>query len=266
MSLSPELPFKIEVPVEFFEKAGAKGKERRIRGIISTEHRDKQGEIVLQRGLEFDDFLTNGWFNDNHSKDTAGVLGYPETISPTLHKGKKATAVEGYLLAGQEGKTIDADKIWDLGKALQETDRKLGFSIEGKVLRRVGENGKTIAKARVTNVAITNCPVNIETGMDVLVKSMMALEGNQEAIDTLKALTAGAAITAPATAEPGDGYALRTESMVTGPGSAPKKKKKKRKRTLSKAEAIEVIHDRYPTLSDAQAEKVWQWAKTRSSR
>lgn len=256
----PEIPFKFDVPVEVFEKAGEPGKERRIGGIISTEHKDKQGEVVLQRGLDFSDFLTNGWFNDNHSRDTAGVVGYPQAVRRTSHNGKPATYVEGYLLQGgdDDEKKLQADRIWNLANALQKTDRRLGFSIEGKVLRRSGPDGKVIARARVTNVAVTNCPVNTESGLDVLAKSMMALEGDADSIDALKALTAGAAVSAPAEPTPGDGFALRTEALD-------KKKKRKRKRKMVvKSEAIKFILSRHPGLSASDAERIWQHAKKRS--
>ena len=257
--LSPEIPFKIDIPVEVFEKAGEKGKERRIGGIISTEHKDKQGEVVLQRGLDFNDFLRNGWFNDNHSRDTAGVVGYPlsDAIRRTIHKGKPATYVEGYLLQGTE----QADRLWSLANALQKTDRRLGFSIEGKVLRRAGPDGKVIAQARVSNVAVTNCPVNTDSGLDVLAKSMMAIEGDQQAIDALKALAAGQAITPPPIPTSGDGFALRTESLEGGPK---KKKRKKRKRVVTKSEGVAFIRRRHPGLSAEEAETIWQYAKKRS--
>jgi len=256
---SPEIPFRIEIPVEVFEKAGEKGKERRIGGIISTEHKDKQGEVVLQRGLDFADFLKNGWFNDNHSRDTAGIVGYPvaDGVRQTIHNGKPATYVEGYLLQG----TDQADRIWGLANALQKTDRRLGFSIEGKVLRRSGPTGKVIAQARVSNVAITNCPVNTDSGLDVLAKSMMALEGDPLAIEALKALAAGQAITPPSTPTPGDGFALRTESLEGGP-----KKKKKKRGAVTKSEAIAFIRRRHPGLSAGDAERIWQFAKKRSDR
>ena len=52
--------------LEVFEK-GTGDKRIKLRGIISTEHRDRQGEVILQRGLDFRPFLDYGWFNDNHS-------------------------------------------------------------------------------------------------------------------------------------------------------------------------------------------------------
>jgi len=191
------MPFHFEVPISFFEKADApKGQTRRVGGIISTENPDRQGEIVLQKGLDFTDFVKNGWFNDNHSKDTDGVVGYPEEVQyfkkgDTLPDNTKAPSnghwAEGYLLAGHDR----ADRLWSLGKALSGTGRRLGYSVEGNIHRRIGPKtvfkksakgdsgswvGNTIAKATVRNVAITNCPVNTDTGLSILAKSLQASE------------------------------------------------------------------------------------------
>lgn len=255
-----EIPFQIDFPIEVWEKAGAEaGKERRIGGIISTEHKDKQGEVVLQRGLDFSDFLRNGWLNDNHSRETTGVVGYPSKVENRRHNGKAATYMEGYLIPGYD----KSDEIWRLAQSLQKTNRRLGFSIEGKVQERTGADGKTIAAAHVSNVAITNCPVNTVTGLEIVAKSMMALESSA------KSLEAGSAISVPAVATPGDGFALRTESLERSPtdtaGRAKKKKKKRKK--LSKAEGLALIQRRHPGLSERAANAILMFAKrTRSSR
>lgn len=189
------LPFQFEVPVTFFEKAEAEpGKRRRIGGIISTEAPDRQNETVLADALVLDDFLKSGWFNDNHSRDTDGIVGYPEATrkfrkGETLPNGEKAKHAghwaEGYMLG-----TERANKIWELGKALQGTGRRLGFSVEGKILARTGPKtivkkgddgqpqwvGERIAKAVVRNVAITNCPVNTDTGLELLTKGLEAFQ------------------------------------------------------------------------------------------
>ena len=81
-----EIPFKFEIPFEVFHKAGEKGKERRIGGMVSTDKRDRQGEVVLNRGLDFSEFVHNGWFNDNHSKETTGIVGYPIKIERRSYK------------------------------------------------------------------------------------------------------------------------------------------------------------------------------------
>ena len=190
------LPFQFEVPVTFFEKGEAgDGKRRRIGGIVSTEAPDRQNETVLADALVFDDFLKAGWFNDNHSRETDGIVGYPEATrkfkkGETLPNGEKAKHAghwaEGYMLS-----TDRANRLWDLGKALQGTGRRLGFSVEGKILARTGPKtivkkgedgqpqwvGERIAKAIVRNIAVTSCPVNTDTGLEILTKSLEAFKG-----------------------------------------------------------------------------------------
>lgn len=160
-----EVPFQLEGRTVFFEKSDADpGKRRRIAGIISTEARDRQKEIIIQKGLDFEPFLTYGWLNDNHSKATDGVVGYPEKVQQfqkgdVLPNGKIAdthcTWMEGYLIEG----TSRADSIWELGQALSKSggSRSLGFSIEGTILKRIGPGKRVVAKAAVQNCAVTNC-------------------------------------------------------------------------------------------------------------
>ena len=84
-----EFRFHIAID-EVFEKADDGDEKRmRIAGVISTDARDKQGERILQDGLDFDDFLRDGWFNDNHAKDTTGIVGYP-TQSTSLRRGTRS--------------------------------------------------------------------------------------------------------------------------------------------------------------------------------
>lgn len=258
--LSGQIPFHFEFPFEVWEKAGAEpGKQRRIGGVISTEDKDRQGEVVLQRGLDFSEFLSHGWFNDNHSKETTGIVGYPEKVEKRVINGRPSHYVEGYLLPDFPR----ANEIWKLAQALQKTNRRLGFSIEGSVLRRDGLEGKTVAKAKVRNVAVTNCPVNTSTGLEILAKSLMALEvegdakkgcwageaccGKCERDDAEKALAAGQAVTDPGPSA-GQGFALRTESMERLP------------KRLTKAEAIRFLQSRYRGLSKADAERIYRHA------
>lgn len=262
-----EIPFKVQLPFEVWEKSGPEqGKRRRIGGIISTDKTDRQGEIVLQRGLDFSDFLKNGWFNDNHSKDTSDILGFPEKVRQVKHRGRTAHYVEGYLLDNYD----KADRIWNLAQALQKTNRRLGFSIEGSVVERT-HDGKTIAKAKVRNVAITNCPVNDDTGLECLAKAMIAVEHGlyksepdrlakiEADLDEIKrALTAGQAISNPGTA-PGQGFPLRTESME------PQPKKRRRRRKLTKSEAIKFLHWKYPGMTLAKAERILSYVAARQA-
>ena len=195
-------PFHVFCTVAAFEKAGDEN-PMRIGGIVSTDELDQDDERILQNGLDFSDFLTKGWFNDNHGKKTGDVLGYP-TAARLVKKGERLPDAsiaknqgwwaEGYLLNTPEGR-----QIWNLAQALEKAPRKLGFSIEGSVVSRDPKNPRTIRKAKVRHVAITHCPVNVGTSMRALAK----------------ALSAGAAVTNPG-ASAGEGFPLRAESLEGG--------------------------------------------------
>lgn len=250
-----EKPFKFDMQVDFFEKSDADPKERRrIGGIASIETEDQDGEILLQRGLDFGPFLKGGWFNDNHGKKTSDILGYPDKNGVKyFKKGDKlpsgATAkapghwVEGYLIEGYE----PADKIWKLGKSLRSTDRKLGFSVEGKVIQRTGPQDKIVSKAMVRNVAVTHCPVNSDAQMDVLVKSLAEVEQSED--DLSKMLTVGtppadhAAPEGPKTGEDA-GQVLGEESLEDDEDDP-----KKNEKSLSDSEAIAHVRARMPGAS-----------------
>lgn len=200
--------FKVFAPVNAFEKAGGEH-PMRIGGICTTERLDRQGEKIVQKGLDFTTFLAEGWFNDNHGQSTTDVVGYPEDAryvqkGEQLPDGNVAEEpgwwVEGYL-TGAKG-----EQIWKLAHSLQKSPRRLGFSIEGSVMKREGKSGRTISKARVRNVAITHCPVAHGTHLVALAK----------------ALTAGAAVGSAdvSSGKPGDGGPLRPESLEGGPASS----------------------------------------------
>lgn len=263
------IPFEFSTPIAFFEKADApEGMKRRIGGLVSTESRDRQDEVVLQRGLDFSDFLRHGWYNDNHSKSTDGILGYPDRVQ-YIEKGSKlpdgsiASApghwAEGYLL-----ETEKAQKIWELGNALQKSGRRLGYSIEGTVEQRSGSDRKTIAKARVKNVAITNCPVNTDTRLEVLAKSIQAIEGSEpddlsRAYEAFyRALSMGPATpgVAPIGARTGAGAGrIIAPQSLEGSGAEGRSRKRARRR-LNKAEAIAWLHQRLPQASATELGRI----------
>jgi len=157
-----------------------------IQGILSTESRDADGEIVLQNGLDFSYFLRHGWFNDNHDQSTGSGLGFPTEIQRVEHQGKPATRVVGYLLPTARGR-----EVYELAKAAAAEGRPLGFSIEGGIMQRIGPDGKTVAKAIVRDAAIARHPKNIGTTLDVLAKALKSGEFPEEHFRKSSTVTAG---------------------------------------------------------------------------
>ena len=273
------LYFQVDGELAVFEKASAdEGKRRRIAGIISTETRDRQHEVVLQEGLDLAPFMNYGYFNDNHAKGIDGIVGYPEDVKQ-FKKGEElpngdlartnCTWAEGYLLEGSSR----ADEIWKTAQALNKTGgrRNLGFSIEGTVQKRTGADNKTVAKAAVTACAVTQCPVNTDTKMEVLAKSLMAVEKLPSYIEMLdKALSMGTGTGPIATegAQSGEGAGRvvaqqSLDSKVRPIGVEEDEKKKKKK--LSKSEAIAWAKERLPNASEEQISRFVNLVFTRAS-
>lgn len=171
--------FSFRLPVDIVKSEDGESEEEwRIGGYASTSTEDRQGDEIVQKGLDITDFVDYGWFNLDHRNDI--ILGYPDKNK--CHVDNKGFYVEGTLLKG-----IDAAKnLWQTAVELKRSGapRKLGFSVEGKVLKR-NALGK-IVKAKIYNVAITANPVNPTCTWDALVKSF-----TPEADDVDKALEAG---------------------------------------------------------------------------
>lgn len=161
--------FEFWVPMDVVKSKGSaeadKGTERWIQGIASTAHKDLQDENVTQRGIDFTYFLEHGYYNNDHKPGFENKVGQP-TVAKITSEG---LWTRGFLF--QNHKVADA--IWELAHALiaSNAKRKLGFSIQGKVLRRAG---KRILRCWVQDIAITAAPINTHTWLDV-VKSLSAV-------------------------------------------------------------------------------------------
>lgn len=189
------VPFEIDV-----EKSDASDKgERRIRGYASNSFKDRQDESILQSGLDISNFVNHGWFNYDH--DNSIILGYPDKSKTKIDS--KGLYVEGTLLRG-----VDiADRMWETAVALQKSNapRRLGFSVEGKILQK-SETGK-ILKALIYNCAITANPVNPTATWEAVIKSF-----TEDNFDISKACEAGYEFNMD---EENNGSCLKRESLDT---------------------------------------------------
>jgi len=138
---------------------------RWIEGIASTEDTDLQDEIVKKVGIDFSYFLKYGYYNNDHKPGFENKVGQPTEARIEA----RGLWTRGYLFKNHKV----ADAIWELANSLDssQSTRKLGFSIQGKVLRRAG---KTILKCWIQDIAITAAPINTNTWLDV-VKSLNEL-------------------------------------------------------------------------------------------
>jgi hypothetical protein len=165
------------VVVKGGKKDGADPSGKRwIQGVASTSAQDLQGEKVSQIGIDTSYFMKHGFFNDDHKQGPEFRVGEPTEAKLT----KNGLWVKGFLFRENER----ADKIWKFMNSLHASGstRKMGFSIEGKVIRRDGQH---IEKCWIQNIAVTAAPINTSTWADI-VKS---LSGNAE-----KSLVTGGAV------------------------------------------------------------------------
>lgn len=251
--------FRFFCPMVAFEKADeSEGKRKRIGGIISTDELDQQDEVLVQEGLNFDAFVDRGWFNDNHKSDSAvDIVGYPEAVTKykkgdTLPNGSVAEAnltwTEGYLV-GEKG-----DAIWRIANDLQGSGRHLGFSVEGQINKRTGPGDATVADATISQVAITACPVNQSTELEVLARSMAAFNKEQQA----KAFTVGtpppqsAAHPLPQP-EPNVPAPPGQVIFAQYPPMPRRRAQKKAKKSLNTEQALKWVHSALPGICDATA-------------
>ena len=160
--MSVESAFDFWVPIT---KAKTKedGSLRVIEGIASTPHIDLQNETVDQSGIDFKYFLNHGYFNWDHKPGSENKIGEPWECKVTPN----GLYVKGIIYKGKKV----ADNVWEHIQTLSsnsDSKRKVGFSLQGKTVRR---NGKSILKCWIQDVAITTAPINHNTYLDI-VKSL----------------------------------------------------------------------------------------------
>ena len=176
--------FNAFMPLEALSAAPG-GPRLPIRGIVSTDHDDFQGEELNQYGLDFSYALSRGVLNDNHDNGAGAVVGYATSVRRTrLPDGHNATVLEGFLLPTKRGLGI-----YETLTALEAAGnpRRLGMSLQGSYLARSGPKtiqhkkrdgsvemvGKRVDRAQVRHVAITHEPVDPFTTVE-LIKSLTA--------------------------------------------------------------------------------------------
>lgn len=144
-----------------------------ISGVVSSDAVDLQGDKIEQGGMEWDYFLKRGWLNYEHLQGPENILGVPTKVEQVdLASGKKGTRIEGYLLMNNPR----VRDIVNTAKALEAsgTGRTIGYSVEGQVLQRSAKDPKIITKARILNVSITAHPVNPDTSLEIIARSLSA--------------------------------------------------------------------------------------------
>tara|TARA_R110002020_G_scaffold25991_5_gene84183 strand:- start:492 stop:1253 length:762 start_codon:yes stop_codon:yes gene_type:complete len=198
--MNETLNFNFWVPISK-SKSSKDGTARIIEGIASTPDIDLQNERVNQNGINFDYFLEHGYFNWDHKPGAENKIGEPWEVKVT----PRGLYVKGIIYKGKKA----ADAVWEHIKALgstPESNRKVGFSLQGKTVRR---NGNSILKCWIQDIAITTAPINYNTYLDI-VKAFD--QYSWEGPEVNKAVAAGYA-----TSNQTGGAALRTEDLDKSP-------------------------------------------------
>jgi hypothetical protein len=155
--------FNIFLPIE---KGSAKeqGGERFVYGVASTEDLDLDDEIVSASGLRksMDYFLKHGRIDYDHKSKESPKFIIGEPIEGRFDSENKLH-LKGRLYKGLEV----ADDVWKLLKA---DSTRLGWSIGGKVKKKVMAFDKSLARfvpkiteVFINHVAITPHPKNTHT-------------------------------------------------------------------------------------------------------
>lgn len=237
-----------------------------VGGWLSLGTKDRQDEVIDPEGLDVSMFIGDGWFNDNHSRETAAAVGYPVIAELREHpEHGQAWWTEGPVLDTSRGR-----EIMELARSLAgNPDRQLGFSVQGPPPLRDPTDKKHIVKAWVWDAAITNRPVHADARM-MLVKSMTALNLDAGVSDALaeladrhpqaaralwKTLTAGSPEPNAATGatalqrESVDGVVANATFDGDGSDAKPKRRRRKRRKALSYEEAAGELVKAFPVLS-----------------
>src|SRR5262249_43383248 len=155
----------------------------RVQGISSVEVSDLDEEEVIQKGVDCTPLLEWGQINwDHHDKDGPQYL---------IGEPLETAVVPAKDFAQQLGKSLAGPALWTVGELYPDNEiakgvwqyldaqdkrlrsRKLGWSVQGRVLERDRRQPKRILKSAVHHLAITHQPVQRFT-FAALAKSLMA--------------------------------------------------------------------------------------------
>jgi hypothetical protein len=134
-------------------------------GTVSVEVPDADGDIMIQKGMDWSFALEKGIMTWEHPAHPKRLAGYPTKASLTTYKGTPATRLEGYIYKGSEyGDLV----LSTLEVMKSDNARTLGLSIEGKA-KKLGKQGsyRTIEKSVIRSVAFTLAPACPDSWLDI---------------------------------------------------------------------------------------------------
>ena len=238
---------------------------RFIQGYASTPAWDSDGESIIKSGLDISYYVNQGWLNWMHNNSPNHVIGIP-VYSKIDHIG--------FFTKGMLFNNDMATHVWKLASELKSLGhpRRLGYSIEGKVVARSAINKSKIVKAKVTNVAVTHIPVNTEATFEAVTKSfvppaydeivgyiMKDISFRKDAAPTLAGIAGNgmaAGNTWGSSNYAGDGEALRVESLEGANTNAIKNNAVVGNKTSSEEELEARLHSNFRTAQKSHKELI----------
>lgn len=207
----------------------------RLGGIASTSDEDSDGEFLDPKGFDIKPLLTSGMVNWHHQ-----AKEHPDTIIGEPSKAE--IRPEGlYIETDLYPSSKVACDVWELANTLEKDSktRRLGYSIEGKVIKRKSNDKnspdyKRIEKAIITGVAITHMPKNPKTFANIIKGDIEDDFNEDEKTEEQKSL------------DTERGAALKKESVDS----------KLKVTTFSKAEVLERLFQDIPGISIEKAEQI----------
>lgn len=206
----------------------------RLGGIASTSDEDSDGEFLDPKGFDIRPLINSGMVNWHHQAkgQPAAIIGEPT---------KAEIRPEGlYIETDLYPSSQIARDVWELARTLEKDSktRRLGYSIEGKVVKRKSNDKKSpdykrIVKAIITGVAITHQPKNPKTFANIIKGEIDDYSEDEEEIE---------------------------ESLNTENGKSLKKEsvdKRIKNQTFSKSEAIDKILKDITGIGIEKAEKIF---------
>ena len=216
----------------------------RLGGIASTSDEDSDGEFLDPKGFDIDPLITSGMVNWHHQ-----AKEHPDTIIGEPSKAE--IRPEGlYLETDLYPSSKVACDVWELANTLERDSktRRLGYSIEGKVLKRKSNDKnnpdyKHIEKAVITGVAITHMPKNPKTFANIIKGEIDDDFSEEEEKEEKK--------TEEKALDTENGSALKKESVD----------KKMKVTTFSKALVMERLFKDVPGISLQKSEQIFLMLK-----
>lgn len=157
--------FNFFIPAEIVKGTAEDADEMLIEGDASDDGKDYDGEFLNPAGFDFAPLLETGVINWNHraKEDPDAIIGEP--ISAFITPENKFH-IKGKLYKGDAKAKSVYDKIGVLKK--NKSTRQIGWSIEGIATDRDPLNPKRVRKAMITGVALTHCPKNSNTFVNIV--------------------------------------------------------------------------------------------------